>query len=284
MSLRAIAMLWGLAFLATLSSAGCGTDPADAPGKGGRGAQAGSANASAGAPDTAGASGGGKPGEGAAGEAAGGQELGGGDGAGGGSGVCGDGTKQSGEECDDANTTSGDGCSARCVEKCEVCERDTCPVEATLKVIAEGAYSGAYEMSGNAEAGPAINFPRKDLVRGLMECIYESNCLVVYPPAAGGAAANWEVSMRACACANAGEPTAFPTTCNDEATRMDGPCLDQMIEAAEVDTFLQMTAKLKTRTLPIGRAYELLKYCDAQVCAAECLAEETAELRSPSEP
>ena len=40
--------------------------------------------------------------------------------------LCGNGTTDPGEECDDHNTLSGDGCSAACKSSCEACEKNVC--------------------------------------------------------------------------------------------------------------------------------------------------------------
>src|SRR5512132_4183336 len=61
--------------------------------------------------------------------------------------VCGDGTIDAGEECDDGNTTSGDGCSATCVfEGCPLTGtwHSTVPfdIEWTLIEAGDGTISG----------------------------------------------------------------------------------------------------------------------------------------------
>ncbi|HEX2876629.1 MAG TPA: hypothetical protein VHP33_35505, partial [Polyangiaceae bacterium] len=40
--------------------------------------------------------------------------------------VCGNNATEPGEECDDGNTKSGDGCTADCKSACEVCEKTYC--------------------------------------------------------------------------------------------------------------------------------------------------------------
>jgi cysteine-rich repeat protein len=196
--------------------------------------------------------------------------TGGGSGGSGTNAVCGNSKTEAGEECDDGNKLSGDGCSNKCLSKCELCQRDTCPTESTFPTIAATAFTKAFGIAGDAMGGPAINTPRVDLVRDMIECFYESKCLII----SGNGTEPYvrQISMRACACLNPSPyDDAFPPACNTEATRMDGPCLKEMMEAAEADTFFQMNSKLKNPTLPSGVVNNLLTYCGAKVCTEECL-------------
>jgi cysteine-rich repeat protein len=259
-------------------SGGAGGKESTAEGGAGRGSE-GASFPSAGVSSLGGEGQGGDPGTG--GSSAGTAGAVGGDGAGG-VGTCGNSAIEAGEECDDGNERSGDGCSSTCVSKCEVCQRDTCPVDSTFKGIAAEAYVKAFDMPGEAEDGAAVNMPRATLVRDLLDCVYESKCLLV-TAAPGAPQYAWNVSLRDCACANppmTTSPDEYPMACTDDATRLDGPCLQQMMDAAEVESFLPMTTKIKNANLAIGRVYNLLSYCDAKVCAEKCVPEEAHDLLS----
>jgi len=186
---------------------------------------------------------------------------------------CGNGHRDEGEECDDGNLESGDGCSYRCTSVCESCERDTCPDQTPFSV--HPWYSYAYEMEGEAEAGPKKGTARSELVKSLLQCIYVSKCTIVFNDEAPIAS---QISLRECFCTNAPagtEPANYPDVCKNADTLKRGPCLDQMLAAAETDSVDAMLSKLTSLNLPLGRAFALLQNCDARVCGGECLHEET---------
>lgn len=186
---------------------------------------------------------------------------------------CGNGDVDEGEECDDGNRSSGDGCSYRCEKSCEACEQATCATDTPFK--AHPWYSYAYTMEGDAEAGPAKGQPRAELVKNVLECIYQSQCTLVFND---DPAITAQISLRNCFCTNApadAQPDNYPDICKNDETRKNGPCLDQMLAAAESDTVDKMLTKLSTLSVPLGRAFMLLQHCDARVCGRECLPDET---------
>jgi cysteine-rich repeat protein len=186
---------------------------------------------------------------------------------------CGNGDVDAGEECDDGNDVSGDGCSSSCTSACETCERDTCPT--TTPFTAQPWYTYAYDMDGKAAAGPKTGTPRGELVRSVLACIYDSKCTAVFsndPPITS------QISLRECFCKNAPagtEPATYPDICKHEATLERGPCIDQMLAASETDNVEAMLTKLTNLGTPLGRAFYLLQHCDARVCGGECLPTET---------
>jgi cysteine-rich repeat protein len=109
-----VALGIGVALAAGCSIDTLGTGPPGVDGDAGKAVSAsgGAANASGGSPNS-----GGGPGSGGSPSTGGSPSSGGSAGAGDGA-VCGDGKIEAGEECDDGNTTSGDGCSATCVMEC----------------------------------------------------------------------------------------------------------------------------------------------------------------------
>jgi hypothetical protein len=165
------------------------------------------------------------------------------------------------------------GCSSHCNSACETCERDVCPTMTPFN--AQPWYSYAYGMEGTAALGPKKGTPRAELVRQVLECIYDSKCTLVFnnnPPLTS------QISLRECFCKNAPagtEPSTYPDVCKHEATLQRGPCLDQMLAASETDTVDNMLSKLTNLSTPLGRAFYLLQHCDARVCGSTCLPTET---------
>lgn len=190
--------------------------------------------------------------------------------------MCGDKNIDAGEECDDGNKVSGDGCSANCQSSCETCEKTVCP---TMAIPAIDNYTLFYHMEGNPEHGPAAGtgVTRKQLAQELLKCVRQSQCAIVFKTSVGGtpetATATARVTLRGCACtlqAN-GAPDSVVPSCKNEEMIAKGPCLKEMREAAEADSLDEMWTRIINRNYVLGLATQLLQNCDARLCTKQCL-------------
>ncbi len=278
----------GLALLVSLSGfslGGCGDEPSVFPRapnlgpapRGGAGAQGGSMDSSAAGVAQQGGMGGAEGGEGPTlgggtttkgGSATAGTPSGG-TGGGDPNPLCGNAQPDAGEECDDGNRLSGDGCSSQCKSKCEVCESTLAPEYNPVQFSELNWYEECYHDDTPAEGGPAAGVPRSVLCHDLVECVRASGCADIGGPP--------EVALGAvltpCWCANEGAltRTGVPDACYDDATIMKGPCYTQLLEASEGDNSSAIASKLTTASRPLGRGFQLLNEFDWLWCKEECL-------------
>jgi cysteine-rich repeat protein len=243
----------------------------EAGGAGGAGGDEGAAGSRAGSSAHAGKGGtGGSSANGGASGSGGSSANGGASGNGGSSSSkCGNNVIDEGETCDDGNKLSGDGCSSKCQCACEACESSTGCYTRPPQVAPDGSsyYDAGYGMPGLTTEGPAPNVPRKELFRDLLDCVRETSCLALEP-------LQGRVFLVKCACQNppaAGEPlNGWPAACFNDATLMKGPCLRQMLEAAEADTLISLKERAGTEDYAVGMVQSILNICDTSECRSEC--------------
>lgn len=169
---------------------------------------------------------------------------------------CGDGKPDEGEECDDGNKLSGDGCSSQCQSSCEACEKNVCQ---EYDEAFENRYDLCYQLPGLAEGGPAKGVARTELCRNLVDCVRETQCMRPLG----------ELSFDIVTCYCAFETT--PNECNDPGF-VHGPCYREFQEASEQEGIGDdVTSLLSAQTIAIGGGGLLLSRCDGYVCRDECL-------------
>lgn len=143
--------------------------------------------------------------------------------------VCGNGVIEAGEQCDDGNRISGDGCSANCTtekicdapaNRCAQCECHECGC------LVNTCYNGP----GVASSGPAAGTPKSKLCADLVQCVQQSKCI--------GAQ---------CLCGTA----SFCRCMHGEG---NGPCKAQVIAAAETDDPFAISLREFCPFYAIGRA------------------------------
>jgi cysteine-rich repeat protein len=201
--------------------------------------------------------------------------------------VCGNGTLEEGEECDDGNTKSGDGCTSNCRSGCEQCERTHCKqVFAQHVPTVADFYGDCFEMPGNATEGKAAGTPRKDLCGAVVDCVRKQACAqFVADDAVQGRAIQYQ--FISCFCDRDITEPGYLNKCQvaplgpdpkiEDNTFIPGKCERQFMEASERDSLGEAfngiaTAKLK----PLGAANLLLLECDRKLCFEECFPEESA--------
>lgn len=166
--------------------------------------------------------------------------------------VCGNGKVEAGEECDDGNTKSGDGCSSTCKNLCEKCEAKQCFTNPVVGATSDLCYG----MLGDApaSAGPAAGSPKSQLCQSLIECMRKSQC----------AQSHWQLPFNACYCGD----EAFA----DCKTTPKGPCVEEMAEAAESRDFNDIARVWGNGvgTIAAGAASQIVTLCDQVACPAEC--------------
>jgi cysteine-rich repeat protein len=277
------------------AASGCGGDDENNDGSGGKGGsagKAGSGNNEAGDMSGLGGSGAegggmseaGAPPEGGSGGSnpQGGMMNGGGGEAGArGLGVCGDGFLDDGEECDDGNTVSGDGCDSLCRSSCEVCEQNWCTdVRTNITTAAAGfenLYANCYEMPGVAPSGPGQGVERAELCRAMVDCVRREKCeqlvsddAYVAPP--GVAPQSVEYAFLRCWCdidVTVASPS-FVSTCSNSATFVEGKCYREIQEASEADAGSEVFRNINALRSPQGAANVLLQHCSKRLCTEEC--------------
>lgn len=250
----------------------------DAPMTGGTGGNGGKAGSSSGGKGGRGGSGG-RAGSGTTDAGAGGDAPSGP--------VCGNGTQEEGEECDDGNTKSGDGCTSNCRSGCEVCEKTHCKevFEQHVPTVAN-FYGDCFEMPGNATEGKAAGTPRKELCGAVVDCVRKQKCAqFVADDAIEGRAIQYQ--FISCFCDRDITEPSYLNKCQvaplgpdpkvEDNTFIPGECERQFMEASERDSLGEAfngiaTAKLK----PLGAANLLLLECDRKLCFEECFPEESA--------
>jgi cysteine-rich repeat protein len=168
-------------------------------------------------------------------------------------GPCGNGKMDPGEECDDGNTQSGDGCSSQCKNKCETCEASWADNPFNL----DSYYQLCYESKEYAMGGPADGAPRAGLCDDVVECIRREKC--AYPLGLGTGSPRLDATP--CWCLN---DTKKPDTpCYDQAHIVPGPCLAQFQNASERDELVGISHTILDSALPLGRAIGLLEKIDS---------------------
>lgn len=215
--------------------------------------------------------------------------------------VCGNNATEAGEECDDGNTQSGDGCSADCKSGCEVCENTFCKavraheagehgwLSEDLKFSPADLPTTCYDMPGLAEGGPAQGVARADLCQSMVDCIRRERCAQiaaddVLEDEAGGVrkySAASQYAFMHCFCTQevtSNRPT-FINSCTDpvnfdpsKTPNFIGKCKQEIQEASERDD-LGIFGGLYTLAKPLGVANSLLQWCDKRLCTEECLPE-----------
>jgi cysteine-rich repeat protein len=297
--------------LALLAASGCSdevggdgfvADPPK-PGQGGMPAVAGTpsgggdlseAGAAGEAPSTGGK--GGSSHAGSAGKSSGGRGGGMADGGmGGDSGaVCGNKQVEAGEECDDGNTKSGDGCTADCKSGCEVCEKTYCAAVRTTTAGDHGwvtedkrapgdLYTSCFEMAGVAEGGPAQGVSRAELCQEVVDCVRREQC-AQWVPDDDKVVANVMGDGRPyrymrCYCDRDVTELGYLNHCKDPTQFVAGKCLRQFQEASERDDVAGVFNGIPTSVAsPSNMATVLLQACDRKLCAEECFPESTVGL------
>ena len=262
---RTMTMMSQAAGSAGLASGGSGNMVAD----GGEAGEGGARSASAGSGGKSGSGGmGGKGGGGAAGS--------GGKAGSGPVGPCGNGKIDSGEECDDSNTKSGDGCSAQCQSKCETCEKSVYAKPEYQGLLQQDYYETCFTATDRALGGPADGAPRKDLCAAVVDCVRRTGCGALGGFWVDGFAGTNDASLSACWCSDLaplapGDRLPQPAaSCNDAATLKPGPCYADFQNASEADSPKDIGKFLIDEGTALGRAGQLLRVQDSLFCATSC--------------
>jgi len=291
---RALAQVGVLTFAGLSLPVACGNDtplPGEGSSTAGKGPSSGTGGAgkpgkagSAGSTEDSGAAGAGDAGEGGA-PGAGGMRPGNGGSAGkggsagasgsgtaggaqGGSGgataVCGNNQLEAGEQCDDGNTKSWDGCNSTCKSKCEQCEKKYCVANPATEnfflncFTDQGSVSNPASGLSLAQAGPAQGQPKQKLCAKLVECMRRTNCAQDSPGATS--------PVRGCFCGSASTPD-----CKDPLKGPKGPCAEEVGAAAESMALLDVSSRWNLGNYALGMASNIVQNCDTDVCPAECL-------------
>lgn len=250
------------------------------PGAGKGGSSGGSAGKASGGKSSGGKASGGKGGGGSVTE-------GGGGAAETPSAVCGNMAIEEGEQCDDGNSKSGDGCTADCKSDCEVCEKTFCKAVQAGEAGEFNAlettnffdpFAACFENEALAKTGPAKGVPLADLCQGAVDCVRREQCAELKDVNASIAAAVLN-GFLSCYCSFDVTVNAYKTTCEQPANldpKADpnyiGKCFREFQEASEYDlgqgsVFLGSTNQKKA----FGAANVLLLTCDRSACTEECL-------------
>ncbi len=205
--------------------------------------------------------------------------------------VCGNGAIEPGEQCDDGNTKSGDGCTADCLKDCEVCEKTFCTaVRGALagdngwvqedKKSPNNLYSGpkgCFELEGTASpAGPAGAVPRSELCAAMVDCIRREKCEQLLPidtpdpKSARDYSPAVALPFMRCYC-DLDVTDGFSTKCGNPAQFKAGKCKREIQEASEGQEVNNVLMGLITGGKPLGVGNLLLQACDKSLCTEECL-------------
>ena len=200
--------------------------------------------------------------------------------------VCGNNATETGEECDDGNTKSGDGCTADCKSACEVCEKTYCKAVRAQEAgehnwTQDGSkqpydlVATCFEMPGVADSGPAQGVPRKDLCLAVVDCIRQEKCEQLVADDLGAAGNVYtkasEYAFLRCFCDLDVTGPSYITECSNPATFVAGKCQRAFQEASERDDVTQAFNGINTLGKPLGVANSLLQACDKKLCTEECL-------------
>lgn len=195
--------------------------------------------------------------------------------------LCGNGKIDTGETCDDGNKLSGDGCSAQCQCACEACEKsEACySKDNHLTNLGLRFYDAGYMLEGVAMSGPAANVPLKELFADALDCIRRSHCLenVAGPT----------IPVK-CVCANptpeGADPKEYPPDCFNEDTFIEGPCYNQILDASEGDSLVNIKERMTSQDFALGFVYGIIEQCDMGECRTECFTPEERAGFAPSLP
>lgn len=172
---------------------------------------------------------------------------------------CGNGAIDPGEQCDDGNKLSGDGCSSTCQSACETCEKNEC---VNYDPDFENYYEMCYSMPGRAAGGPATGVPRDELCAAVLDCVRATNC--------GRRNGEFGIDFVTCYCQF---EVGRQDQCNDP-NFVRGPCYKEFQEASEQEGIgSTLFGLLSAFGRAVGPAYRLLSSCDKYVCRDECLPE-----------
>jgi cysteine-rich repeat protein len=204
----------------------------------------------------------------------------GGKGGSGGMSLCGNGKIDRGEECDDGNQVSGDGCSAQCQASCEKCEIALKDDPLAPSLLAGDLYSECYAATDRAVGGPADGAPRAALCAAVVDCVRRTGCAVFSGSWIDGYNTIGDASLAPCWCTDVttdgGLPQAAPT-CYSDATLSPGPCYPDFQNGAEADGPDGIGTAIIDSGLALGRAGRLLRQSDSLFCAKSCWPDPTAQ-------
>ena len=194
--------------------------------------------------------------------------------------VCGDGHLDPGEECDDGNDISGDGCSWDCRTACEICEQQVCPLydEAPTLQSTTSAYDDCYKATGKIPRGPATGVQRAEVCQELVDCVRQENCAQTRGPV---------LKLEKCWCDKDWNLAKVPgtnlsplTACTSDpdpsnplapSAFIPGKCASLFQDGSEAPTLPDVARSFTAVYRPIGMAFRLLATCDTRQCAEECL-------------
>jgi len=203
--------------------------------------------------------------------------------------VCGNNIVEMGEECDDGNTKSGDGCTADCKSGCEVCEKTYCKaMHAPVIPSLADFYDDCFELAGPAPTGLAQGVPNKDLCQAIVDCVRTEHCAqFVDADTKDGQLTPYQFVRCFCDrditepnyishCKTPPlDPDKMPPDPADN-TFIPGKCARQFLEASYRDTVGEAFNGLTTAQKPLGGANLLLLECDQTLCREECFPEASA--------
>ncbi len=158
--------------------------------------------------------------------------------------VCGNGVVEAGEQCDDGNKVSGDGCSATCTVE-SVCGTPTTNCFACECRDCAWSMNACFNGPGVATHGPAAGTPKAKLCGDLVQCVQATGCI--------GAQ---------CLCGT----TSF---CNCMRGLGNGPCKTQIIAAAETNDPFLISLREFCPYYAVGRAVGV-QMCSLWQCFQEC--------------
>lgn len=188
-------------------------------------------------------------------------------------GSCGDGTVQQGEECDDANKMSGDGCSKKCEE--EVCGNGRIDINESCDYGApqdDGMEGSSADRCVDCDWNIDCVTCRDESCGSLADVDFVSACLEVEGETASQCAAAAEcieengcasTSLRDCYCGR----YVPDDDCFDPAIGPSGPCHEEIGAASGSAGATEVLDILANPDLsPLGHAVQLMK-CDEAHCA-----------------
>jgi len=207
--------------------------------------------------------------------------------------VCGNSIVEPGEDCDDGNTKSFDGCPADCHASCEVCEKTFCAAvrsdtagefnwQAQVKKNPYDPFTNCSTLAGTALHGPAQNVPRAELCEALVDCVRRERCAQLVPdrppPPANEGAATYDFMH--CFCSLDVTSPDYVNTCKlpesfdpNAKPNYIGKCKREFQEAAEADTEDQVLGAITSNSKAFASGNTLLESCDRVLCTEECLPE-----------
>jgi cysteine-rich repeat protein len=162
--------------------------------------------------------------------------------------VCGNGTTEGTEGCDDGNTAAGDGCSATCTveeEPAGICEAPPNACAECSCTSCATQIAACEGATGNAAAGPGAGQPKAELCAAVVKC---------------GQAAGCRGSV--CFCGTA-------TLIECLGGMGNGPCQAEIFAAAETEDPVEVSGRQQDNTFAIGLS-NAVSTCSVNSCAAAC--------------